>query len=167
MKLPTTGAYTVEVVGESHHQSELRWIAGGPTKEGHYKRVTATLRPEPKNKHDSNAVRVEISRRHVGYLDRESAKVYQTWLVQHGHAGAVATCPAVITGGFKRDGDSGQYGVVLDLGVKGVKRRFFAPHAPTKAQRVGRKGMPCLLKALLILGGLFLLAAVAATITPR
>jgi hypothetical protein len=139
MKLPTTGAFTVEVVGESHHQGDLRAIAGRPNKDGHYKRVTATLRPEPNNKADPDAVRVEIGRRHVGYLDRASAKTYQAWLAKHAATGAVAECPAVITGGFKRDGQVGLYGVVLDLGVHGVKRRDLAPHAPTKAQRVGKR----------------------------
>lgn len=134
IKLPTTGAFTVNIVGEAQYQDALRSIVGRPTKEGYYQRVTATLRPEPGNKADPSAVRVEIGRSLVGYLDRSSAKVYQAWLAKQGQVGNEGECPAVITGGFKRDDKVGPYGVVLDLGVKGVKRRVTPPADPSKSK---------------------------------
>ncbi len=135
IKLPTTGAFTVNVVGEAQHQDALRSIVGRPTKEGYYQRVTAVLRPEPTNKADANAVRIEIGRSLVGYLDRSTAKVYQAWLAKHNEVGKEGECPAVITGGFKRGDEAGPYGVVLDLGVKGVKRRDTPPADPAKSTR--------------------------------
>ncbi|HXF72909.1 MAG TPA: HIRAN domain-containing protein [Actinomycetota bacterium] len=35
--------------------------------------VAASLRREPHNRHDRNAIRVEVGRRHVGYIARELA----------------------------------------------------------------------------------------------
>lgn len=48
--------------------------------------TTAVLWPEPKNRHDKNAVAVYVQSKHVGYLSREDAAQYSpvlTDLVQH------------------------------------------------------------------------------------
>ena len=42
--------------------------------------ITAALVPEPTNKHDPNAVQVEIDARRVGYLSREDALAYRPTL---------------------------------------------------------------------------------------
>src|SRR5690606_12065765 len=67
------GEYGFEVVGESHRQDALSAICGGPCEEGHELYCTATLRPEPTNPHDRNAVAVDIDGRHVAYLSRSDA----------------------------------------------------------------------------------------------
>jgi hypothetical protein len=104
-------AYTVQVVGESHYQRELAEICGGVTRNGADKRCTARLTPEPDNRYDPNAVRVDIEGRPVGHLNREDALAYRACYGRN-----VVDCPAAIRGGWKRQGgDRGMFGVSLDL----------------------------------------------------
>ena len=118
--LPGPGTYSIEVVGESHHQSTLEAICGGRTEEGHWMEVTATLVHEDANPHDSNAVRVEIDGRKVGYLSSANARQYRKKLKEAGYPGITAACSAVIVGGWDRgDGDRGHFGVKLDLPTGG------------------------------------------------
>lgn len=104
----------VAVVGESHYQRALRDVARGRVSgEGLAGNipVSAVLVPEPTNRHDRNAVRVDVDGRTVGYLAREVAVQYQpvlNWLATRGDAG---WCPARLTGGGRR-----RFGVYLHLG---------------------------------------------------
>src|SRR3954463_15115433 len=65
----------LNVVGESYRQDALATISGAKAAEGKHFMVGATLRCEPTNEYDANAVRVEVMGQHVGYLAREQAAI--------------------------------------------------------------------------------------------
>lgn len=116
VELKGDGSYSVEVVGESAHQSALEAIAGGRTRDSARKHVDAVLVLEDDNKYDPGAVRVEISGKVVGYLSHEDAPAYRARLATLGHAKARGRCHARIVGGWDRGvGDRGSYGVYLDM----------------------------------------------------
>jgi hypothetical protein len=110
------GTYNVEVVGESHYQQELEKICGGRTEDSAEKHCRATLVLEDSNAYDRNAVRIDVDGATVGYLPRDSAKVYRQRLKEAGHPRLYATCNAVIRGGWDRGhGNAGSFGIWLDL----------------------------------------------------
>jgi len=111
---PRLDRFSVGIVGESHYEANLEAICGKRTAEGENRIVRATLILEDSNPHDSNAVRVDIDGKTVGYLRRAAAKRYRKKFPgQNG-----AQCDANIRGGWKRKGDDvGNYGVWLDLPV--------------------------------------------------
>jgi hypothetical protein len=110
------GSYKLEVVGESHYQSALESLSGGRTRDGVEKYMQAHLVLEDTNSHDSNAVRIDINGKAVGYLSREMAIQYRNRLREAGHSQLGGVCNAVIRGGWDR-GPKGQgyFGVWLDL----------------------------------------------------
>lgn len=65
-----------EVAGESHYLDALRRLVGPVGEEGAEIWTDAVLRPEPKNRHDSNAVAVVCAGETVGYLPKEDAREY-------------------------------------------------------------------------------------------
>jgi hypothetical protein len=95
--------YICEVKGESFHKRELISITGKKPEAGYRQQFRAQLIPEDGNKKDENAVRVEINKKHVGYLNREDAMEYRKR--KYGKRG----CRAIIVCG---GGDN--YGVWLD-----------------------------------------------------
>lgn len=113
------GAFTVDVVGESHYQENLEKICGGRTRESQDLKVRATLIPESDNPYDKNAVRVDIQGKTVGHLSREAAGEYRRDLRAAGFQNAPATCWANVRGGWKRGQDEGHFGVKLDLPIEG------------------------------------------------
>lgn len=109
------GKFEFDIVGEGSYQSALRAIAGAKTEEGVEHFCTAVLVLEDDNPHDSKAVRVDIDGRTVGYLSRKHAREYRKQVSR-----GTMTVPAVIVGGWKRGrGDTGHYGVKLDLPYSG------------------------------------------------
>lgn len=109
------GEYSLQVVGESKYQHVLDRICGGKTEDGHEYECTATLEREPHNPHDANAIVVKIEGKPVGYVPRPAAKKLAPVIDR---LGSVAQCDAMIRGGWDDgEGDSGHYGVVLDLEV--------------------------------------------------
>lgn len=116
INLPGAETYSVDIVGESHYQSELEQICGGRTEEGHKLVVEVYLVPEDDNPHDDQAVRVYVRDKTVGYLSREVARSYRKRLAEAGYPGSPATCSAMIIGGWDRGGgDQGHFGVKVDL----------------------------------------------------
>lgn len=110
------GDFDLEVVGESHYQSNLETICGPRTTKGENRQVEATLILEDNNPHDKLAVRVEINGLAVGHLSRDVARSYREQLRRSGHPRAIGTCQAKIKGGWQRkNGDKGHYGVWLDI----------------------------------------------------
>lgn len=108
--------YSVDIVGESHHQEALADIAGGYTTDGARVQATATLVLESKNRYDPEAVAIHINSKKVGHLSRENARRYRARLSELGTPDREATCPAIIVGGWKRrNGNTGHFGVKLDL----------------------------------------------------
>ncbi|WP_395543271.1 HIRAN domain-containing protein [Neotabrizicola sp. sgz301269] len=116
MKLEGEGDFEFEIVGESHYQDALEVIAGRKEEEGKWLECEATLRAEPDNPYDKNAVAVFIRQKKVGYLSRADALAWKIALERRGYVGQDVTCDAVIVGGWKnKSGDEGHYGVKLDL----------------------------------------------------
>lgn len=111
------GGRSVEVKGEAQYQDALSAICGGKCHDGHQKRVTAALLPEPSNKYDRNAVQVYVDDRLVGYINRDDAVHYSPVLQQMvKKVGATGACDAVIVGGWDRGGnDTGHFGIWLNL----------------------------------------------------
>jgi hypothetical protein len=128
----------VSVVGESHRQDALAGIAGPKDEWGKRKHVGATLRCEPRNEYDSNAVRVEVMGQHVGYVGRDHARLLSPALQRT--SGGVIEATGVVVGGWSRqerdsegryaDGTSeGHYGVRVWLTRPGLKRLDVPPRA--------------------------------------
>lgn len=115
VELQGDGQYSAEVVGESHYQDALERIVGGRTKDGAEHYCVAHLVLEEKNPHDANAVRVEIDGMQVGYLPRRYAVSYRKQIARAGYARASGVAQAVIRGGWQRRGETGKFGVWLDI----------------------------------------------------
>ena len=108
--------FTVEVVGESNYQDALERICGGRTEDGHKLEVEARLELQNDNPYDSKAVAVVIDGDLIGYLDRNTARSFRKALAAVAPKASVATCSALIVGGWEReDDDLGHFGVRLDL----------------------------------------------------
>ena len=90
--------WTTEVVGESQYQDELRVLYRMHGGTEHDIKVIASVVPEDDNRHDPNAVRVEIKKRVVGYLTRQMAAEYRAAV-----GTASGRCSAKIVGGFALD----------------------------------------------------------------
>jgi HIRAN domain len=113
------GTYAIDVVGESHYQRALNSICGGRKKREATKHVQAALFLEDQNPYDNQAVRVDVDNMTVGYLPRETARIYRTRLREAGHPRLVGLCNAVIRGGWDRGPqDRGSFGIWLDLPSK-------------------------------------------------
>jgi len=66
----------IGVVGESHYQKTLRRFKNYFPWQEEERNIVASLIPEPDNKHDKNAVKVEIGKELVGYLSRQDALTF-------------------------------------------------------------------------------------------
>ncbi len=110
------GAFSIDIVGESHYQEALNDFCGGKNIDGYHLPAKAWLLCENDNPNDDKAVRVDIDGLTVGYLSRELAREYRQRLQEAGHPESDAYCNALIVGGWRRSGyDQGDYGVRLDL----------------------------------------------------
>lgn len=106
---------TYEIVGEASYQADLLKLAGGRKGEHGVKiDEQATLRPEPSNPHDPNAVAAFIHKKKVGYLNRNDCPTFNAFLREVGADSAV--CDARMVGGWDDDaGNEGHFGVKLSL----------------------------------------------------
>ena len=105
------GGYNVAAVGESNYQDALRFIVGA--RDGYVTlHFTAHLYCEDDNPYDSNAVRVMIGSRKVGYLSRDHAAFYRSVIRDAGFGKATAKCQAKVYGGGE---EKPSYGVWLDI----------------------------------------------------
>ena len=103
------------IVGESNYQQALSDLCGGHSRGGHQLHARAELVPEPSNRYDENAVRVDIDGRTVGYLKRDHAARYVKRLLEDGRSGEVLNVRAYITGGWRTNQhDEGHFGVQLE-----------------------------------------------------
>lgn len=106
------GPYRFDIVGESTYQDQLAELVGGKTENGADHYFMALLAPEPQNPYDSNAVRIAIEARTVGYLARSHALDYRAAL------GLIpAVCCANVVGGWLRERtkSEGSFGVKLAI----------------------------------------------------
>ena len=107
-----------EIVGESFRQDELHELASRINCDHQGRRTfMASLRPEPDNPKDPNAVAVLATDNgdHLGYLSRDMAPAYHDPLLESGGA----EVPAILFGGSER---KPHIGVWLDLTA--LNRRF-------------------------------------------
>jgi HIRAN domain len=98
-----------EIVGESHRQPELEALAGPKEIDGKEVLVGVTLRCEPDNEYDGNAVRVEVMGQHLGYVARDQA-VALSPAMQNGCGGALEA-RGLIVGGWRDSRSEGHYGI--------------------------------------------------------
>lgn len=106
------GDGSMEVVGESHYQDDLREAfrraedSGDPRR----RRIITILHPEPHNPHDPNAVGVYALNGQVGHLSRQEATRWQQEIADawKRNATPIAVRATVVTG------PNDIYGVWLD-----------------------------------------------------
>ena len=88
--------FDLEVVGESDYQGHLKSICGGCLKQGSLKITIAELHYEDKNPCDSEAIRVEVNGKTVGYLPIEDARLYRKKIEKTGYEEITVSCNAII-----------------------------------------------------------------------
>lgn len=110
LQLPSSGYCNFDIVGESHYQNNLQGVAGKKKRYGVRVTATAHVILENDNKHDPNAVRVDINGLTVGHLSRADAQQYRATVGKSGQ------CAALIVGGWRTNQyDEGDFGVKLDF----------------------------------------------------
>jgi hypothetical protein len=112
-----SGEPLLRAVGESFHQPALEAACGRRNGEEVFFDCEATLVPEPDNRFDGNAVRVEIGGHLTAHLARADAAEYQPLLLELRETGYTALCRALIVGRDANDPDSQttNLGVCLDV----------------------------------------------------
>lgn len=117
--LPVTlhGRHQADVVGESHYQDALLELTGGRRRYGGVDvDAVAQLVPDPDNPYDSDAVEVRIQDRVVGHVRRHDLEWLRPAIDESLDLHNLATCRAMIRGGWDRGrGSVGWFGVVLLL----------------------------------------------------
>lgn len=107
------GEFETQVEGESLYQDALLSIVGEKTEESQEFEARAVLAPEEFNGNRLYAVMIDGKK--VGYLESAMTVVLNE-MVARNNLGVVAfEVDAMITGGWKRAGSEGMFGVVLDL----------------------------------------------------
>lgn len=107
------GDFETQVEGESVYQDALLSIVGEKTEESQEFETRAFLSPEVFNGNTLYAVLIEGKK--VGYLEVPMTAVLNS-VVERNNLGVVAfEVDAMITGGWKRPGSEGMFGVILDL----------------------------------------------------
>jgi hypothetical protein len=124
------GLAEIKVVGESYRQDTLAAISGPREPEGKSFRVGATLRCEPENPHDGNAVRVEVMGQLVGYVERSRAAVLGP--AMRNRCRGVLEARGVIVGAWDNGATAGSYGIRVwitksDLRRIGLAEDLFDP----------------------------------------
>lgn len=135
--LPVEHLREWEVVGESYRQDALLQAAGPKCEDGHWAECVATLRPEPENPHDDQAIAVDIDGRHVGYLPRDLARRHRAAVRRAIHTAGTATCAAVINGGWYRpeEESEGHFGVRLYFGERWATSTVSSLPAPANNEQ--------------------------------
>lgn len=104
----------LDIVGESHYQKALERMCGKKNQDGYRVPVDVTLKREPKNKHDKNAVMCLVNSTLVGYINRDGAYALQSFLLEMEKRKLAVQLPAEIRGGWKRGKkDEGDFGVKI------------------------------------------------------
>jgi hypothetical protein len=110
----------LEIVGESYRQDALALIAGPKDAEGKQFRVGVTLRCEPANQYDPNAVRVEAFGQHVGYVSRLHAGSLCPSLLSR--CGGALEARGLIVGGWSDAQGDGAYGIRVWITTTDIER---------------------------------------------
>jgi hypothetical protein len=112
--LAATGAYSTHVSGEAAHQDAFEQVLGGRTEEGAYHECTAFLVPDADEGYDADAIGVYVAGCRLGYLTRDNAEEYRAFL-EDAALTTVASCDALIEGGWARGTERGMFSIRLDL----------------------------------------------------
>jgi hypothetical protein len=113
---PELGGFEYSIVGTSFYQDALQEIAGEHPGKMARVRTIAHLIPDPKNKFDDKAVRVDIAGHTVGHLSKEDARSFRRRLGAKKIGPNTTTCAAEVWGGnVDRSGKEWGYGVKLDI----------------------------------------------------
>ncbi|GMU77509.1 MAG: hypothetical protein AMXMBFR46_03090 [Acidimicrobiia bacterium] len=112
---PPGSLIEVEVVGESHRQDALERIAGPRGPDGKEHIVGVTLRCEPTNEFDRNAIRVEAVGQLVGYVARDTAAKLSGPMI--GRCGGALEGRGMIVGGWDDGVSRGHFGIRVWLRV--------------------------------------------------
>jgi hypothetical protein len=119
--------FEMGIVGESYYGLEIKRIAGNRLARGEEVVFTVTLRREPHNEYDSNAVAVIGSYgKKIGHLSRDYAVEYGEVLKLLEARGLSATCSAKMFGG---KGHKRNIGVWLDIEPPDVLLARFSSEA--------------------------------------
>jgi len=115
----------VDVVGESHHQDALEQVAGPPSELTKHYQVGTTLRCDPNNPYDSNAIRVECMGQHVGFIPRQTAALLSSCM--HAGCGGVLEAVGFIVGGWDNGISTGFYGIRVWVKKEDLQRIGVSP----------------------------------------
>ena len=116
------GVDLVEIAtkGSSFHQDAYVKLAGPKDENGKQTRVGTTLRCDPSNKFDCNAIDVECMGLNIAKIERADAAILSP-LVQT-HCGGAIEGRGLIVGGWKREESEGYFGVRVWLTSQDMKR---------------------------------------------
>jgi hypothetical protein len=117
---PELGQFAFAVDGESFQEAIKQLLqenAIAPDEDSAFKAhiLTAHLIPDNDNPHDSNAIRIDINSRTVGYLNREQALSFRRRLDEKGLSSQITTCGAMIIVDDDENGKTLSYGIKLDI----------------------------------------------------
>jgi hypothetical protein len=120
----------LNIVGESHHQDTLQEIAGPKRPEGKRTLAGVTLRCEPENPYDANAIRVEVLGHLLAHVARDQAAILSPAITRA--CGGVIEARGLVVGGWKVDGrdaegrfaekNEGHFGIRVWLTTKDCTR---------------------------------------------
>jgi hypothetical protein len=110
-----------EIVGESFYQEALSKIAGPKHLVSKSEHVGVTLRCDPTNEHDENAIRVEVMGFQVGSVCRQTAATLSPAIQRS--FGGILEGRGVIVGGWLDDGrdDLGRFAGTRSEGSYGIR----------------------------------------------
>jgi hypothetical protein len=116
----------LDIVGESFRQDALAAVGGPKEYEGKRKQVGVTLRCEPSNPHDCNAVRVEVMGQHVAFVAREQAALLSPAILERCR-GVIEAMGLVVGAWHRPDGDEGHYGIRVWISERDASRLGIPP----------------------------------------
>jgi len=114
----------LEIVGESYRQEALAGIAGPKEPDGKLERVGVSLRCDPQNPYDANAIRVEVMGQHVAFVSRSQAAVLAPAITTTCR-GVLEARGMIVGGWLDRSGgvvSEGHYGIRVWLTQRDAQR---------------------------------------------
>jgi hypothetical protein len=110
----------LDVIGESHYQDALERVAGTRTEYGKHELCGITLRCEPANQYDANAIRVETYGQFLGHIPHATAATMSP-LMLTGCGGCIEGI-GVIVGGWASGRFRDEHGRYTEAQAPGARR---------------------------------------------
>lgn len=102
------------IVGESKYQENISEHAGEHSERGAHTIVDVSIKSEPENPYDKNAVVVQIENKTVGYIAKSDLPWFTPLLKKS--SDGIVTCKAEIRGGGRKaEGFKMSYGLFLQI----------------------------------------------------